>query len=62
MKILNLIEKLYFVLKLQSRKMVSFSCEKRSEMISAIKFGATFDQVSAKYGCQKRTIKNTLQR
>ena len=26
-------------------------------MIGAIKFGATFDQVSAKYGCQKRTVK-----
>ena len=42
--------------------MVSFSCEKRSEMIGANKFGATFDQVSAKYGCQKRTVKNTRQR
>ena len=62
MKILTSIQKLYHVLKLQSRKMVSFSCEKRSEMIGAIKFGATFVQVSAKYGCQKRTVKNTWQR
>ena len=42
--------------------MVNFSCEKRNEMIGAIKFGATFDQVSAKYGCQERTVKNTWQR
>ena len=62
MKILNSIQKLYHVLKLQSQKMVSFSCVKRSKMISAIKFGATFDQVSLKYGCQKRTVKNTWQR
>ena len=62
MKTLNSIQKLYHVLKLQSRKMVSFSCEKKSEMIGAIKFGATFDQVSAKYGCQKRTVENTWQR
>ena len=41
--------------------MVSFSWEK-SETIDAIKFGATFDQVSAKYGCQKRKVKNTWQR
>ena len=62
MKILNSIQKLYHVLKLQLRKLVSFSCQKRSEMISAIKFGAIFDQVSAKYGCQKRSVKNTSQR
>ena len=62
MEILNSIQKLYHVSKLQSRKMVSFSSEKRSEMIGAIKFGATFDQVSAKYGCQKRTVKNIWQR
>ena len=61
MKILNSIQKPYHVLKLQSRKMVSFSCEK-SDKICAIKFGATFDQMSAKYGCQKRTVKNTWQR
>ena len=62
MKILNTIQKLYHVLKLQSGNMVRFLCEKRSEMIRAIKFGATFDQVSAKNGCQKRTVKNTWQR
>ena len=31
-------------------------------MTGAIKFDATFDQVSAKYGCQKRTVENTWQR
>ena len=62
MEILNSIQKLYNVLKLQSRKKGSFSCEKGSEMIGAIQFGATFDQVSAKYGCQKRTVKNTWHR
>ena len=62
MKIFNSILKLYHNLKLQSLKIVCFSCENRSEMIGAIRFGATFDQVSAKYGCQKRTVKNTWQR
>ena len=36
--------------------------KKRSEMIGAIKFGSTFGQASAKYGCQKRTAKNSWQR
>ena len=40
MKILNTIQKLYHVLKLQSGNMVRFLCEKRSELIRAIKFGA----------------------
>ena len=41
--------------------MVNFRVKKRSEMIGAYKFGATFDQISVIYGCQKRTVKNTWQ-
>ena len=43
-------------------KMVSYSVEKRSEMIGAIKAGATFSDVAQRYRCQKRTVIKTWNR
>ena len=42
--------------------MVSYSVEKRSEMIGAIKSGATFSDVAQRYRCQKRTVIKTWNR
>ena len=48
--------------KIAVTKSGQFFVWKTSETIGAIKFRATFDELSANNGCQKRTVKNTWQR